>query len=540
MVIEVVKPSVMRTAKLQTAYEDLLARVGKHGEMLQSLTAGMEELKEASELVRMFKAQIAEFNDAKRQFEAEIAQYQKDTLKRIEVAEMSCEQQKACCSRLSRSVDRVTDDMKAFDEDIKHIRQAVLDDLRSSREHMNQEIRRVDQSIKDADDLRQRLCDEVWGEVEPDDSSPPSFRRFDMQLRRSQAQLGQALEDLAALRRLDLEMVEVHEHRAALDAQLKAQRDAHDDLRQRVDKVADGVKQDSKQAANMMAAFTANLVQDIRGNFNVEVKAIRDAHKEMDDFVRQTLDSISTIDETCTTTGKQLEAALREMRLDLESIESRRRRDKQGVHEMVSRLEGSVVHAAESSQATLRGLEHVSNVISLSLQSERMSIALDVQDFVERKDTPYVGVRHAKLTKSSRPARGTGLDPELLVRLVYQPHPVTFQGASVERPQLLALREKLVHAAAGGAAEGAGHAAPEGGAPLQAAPQRRRHAGLADDRGHRAAPGAQRPRRLGRPVLLARRPGWGGPPAHDAVQELRQPPRVARAAVGARQPRARG
>eukprot|EP00439_Symbiodinium_sp_Y106_P070357 s192_g12.t1 len=40
-----------------------------------------------------------------------------------------------------------------------------------------------------------------------------------------------------------------------------------------------------------------------------------------------------------------------------------------------------------------RTLEHFSTVLGLSLKGQRMVIALGVQDFVDRKDTTYVGFK---------------------------------------------------------------------------------------------------------------------------------------------------
>merc|ERR1719409_622936 len=97
-------------------------------------------------------------------------------------------------------------------------------------------------------------------------------------------------------------------------------------------------------------------------------------------------------------------------------------------------LHSRVCTAVEGSDFLLRGLEHVSGVISMSLQSERMSVALDLQDFVERKDTPYVGVHESPVETSrlrqmraERGIRQPGVDTEMLHRILYRPQSVNYQ-----------------------------------------------------------------------------------------------------------------
>jgi len=152
--------------------------------------------------------------------------------------------------------------------------------------------------------------------------------------------------------------------------------------------------------------------------------------------------------------SRQLEAMIREMRFDLDSHDEKRHRDKHVVEEQLHDINAKIINARDSSDSILRGLEHISGVISMTLQSERMSAALDLQEFADRRDTSYVGVREdtaetAKLhqLRAVKGIRQPGLNLEALHRIAYQPQPVSYQGIAFERPQLLALREKLVHVA---------------------------------------------------------------------------------------------
>jgi hypothetical protein len=204
-----------------------------------------------------------------------------------------------------------------------------------------------------------------------------------------------------------------------------------------------------------MAAFSANLVREARCSFKDELKHAQQMQKEVDDFVRQTQAAVEESDEFVKSLSKQLECMVREVRFDMDSYDQKRCRDKQGLEEQLRDLHSKVGNASDSSEFLLRGLEHVSGVVSMTLQSEKMSVALDLQDFEERRETPLVGVnetqpdKNARLrkVKAERGQRVPAVDPDSLQKLFYQPRRIEYQGTAFERENLIALREKLLHVA---------------------------------------------------------------------------------------------
>jgi len=200
-----------------------------------------------------------------------------------------------------------------------------------------------------------------------------------------------------------------------------------------------------------MAAFSANLVREARTSFKEELEHSHKMQREVGDFVLQMKDSLGEHEARVQMLGGQLQAMMKEVRIDLEICDNKRKKDKQATEEQMRQLQSRVVSAFDASESMLKGLEHVTGVVSMSLQSERMSVALDLQDFVERKDTPFLSFRDSsrdkvRKLKTSGSKQG-GLDLDKLQSTTYQPQPISYQGASFERPQLLALREKLVHIA---------------------------------------------------------------------------------------------
>merc|ERR1719235_2309034 len=107
-------------------------------------------------------------------------------------------------------------------------------------------------------------------------------------------------------------------------------------------------------------------------------------------FMRDTQESIVELRGTMESTNSQTEAIAREVRVDLEDVNQKRKMDKLGLEAELKAFRQRIGGAFEHSEALLRGMEHIAGVLSVALQSERISAALDFQDFSDRKKDSLV------------------------------------------------------------------------------------------------------------------------------------------------------
>lgn len=454
MITEVLKPSLVKVTRLQTDHELMCQKFQEMINSHREVMSAQKEAKEHSEVIGVFRSKLGDFWTFTNQLEDKINVYQKSAVQRMEELEHAVELNKSSSLRLGRSLDRALQDMDHINANIKSMQVSLEKGIQKNKERMDSETRQMHIHIGEVRDLHNKLEIEVWGPEDCSDISPPCLRKLDMQMKKQTSSLSDALEDIVALRKLDGELMEANKRQSVADGQIKDLHTTTRDLGERVEFCAQEAKADFKQASNLMAAFSANLVREARCSFKDELKHAQEMQKEVDEFVSQTKTTLVESDDFMKSLSKQLEAMVREVRFDLDSYDKKRYRDKQALEEQMRDLQGRVVTAADSSDFMLRGLEHVSGVISMSLQSERMSVALDLQDFVEKKDTPYVGIRESPVEtvrlrhmRAEKGIRQPGVDPEALHRILYQPQPIQYQGTAFERPQLLALREKLVHVA---------------------------------------------------------------------------------------------
>eukprot|EP00929_Paragymnodinium_shiwhaense_P088210 TRINITY_DN4847_c0_g1_i1.p1 TRINITY_DN4847_c0_g1~~TRINITY_DN4847_c0_g1_i1.p1 ORF type:complete len:634 (+),score=215.69 TRINITY_DN4847_c0_g1_i1:92-1993(+) len=453
MIIDVLKPTVHRAMNLQTEFQTLSKKQDGTLTKLQEIAASVREAKERSEAVSLFQSQLETFWDKHREVEFRMEKNDKIITGRVEAMQRDFEAQKAVSIRYGRNFERNASEMGEVKKTLQELHESMEAGMQRSKEQVQDEVRRIDASVKDVSEMQRILNEEIWGSDDCQELSPVSLRRLDLQMKKANGVLAEATSDIADLRRIDGEMVNMMRQQGMLMDKLQNLTDSTTEMEQRVTNMADDSQAELKRVSNLMAAFSANLLKESRANVLEDLKAATSLREDVSEFVRQSQDAIAQLDKAVVATGNQVEALLKEIRIDMDSLDVRRKRDKAELERDVADLGTKVSAATDTAGNTYKGLQHVSGVLGMSLQSERMSVALDLQDFIERKDTPYVGVSTAEMDSEKRKTAAKkrylaqGIAPENLVRLQYAPQALSFAGNAFERPQLLALREKLVHAA---------------------------------------------------------------------------------------------
>lgn len=441
LILEVVTPTVMRATKLNNTCEFLGAALERQGTRLGDLYEELEVCKERVDVVTTFKVTLDKFWESQRDIELQLKEFQKATIARFEESEHGAKTTNEKVTNISRNLDRVMEDIDHVNTDITRCQTQVDLGIAKNKEHIEGEVRRVDFDIRQLKELHESFAEEVRG---PEDSadihdiSPPSLRRLDMQAKRAIVQLNHVEKELADLRKLDRDVLTVREQQVVNDAQLKQLTTDCRDLSENVERISKEAKDDNTRVTNLMAAYTSEIMQEARISFSEEIRKVNLLAEDMSNFVKETQTSIEKLNTAVAGIGKYVEASTREVHFDLEGLEQMRRRDRIGIEEGLVGLHNRVTNTLEATEQTLKGLEHISSVVGMSLQGQRMAIALDVQDFIDRKEV-------SPLTYPGR-GRGYRREEEEVAR-AYQPKAVSFQGMNFERPQLLALQEKVVHVA---------------------------------------------------------------------------------------------
>lgn len=452
MVVDLLTPSIMRLSRLSSMVEEIGMESKDTVEQVRRLTSEMDVVKERGELMLVFRERIEDFRRYCDVLEAKVNDAHSQTFSRVQACEDSCNSQKMNYVRIEKTADRTAQDLDVLENRLNKMVIAVDEGLQRAHDHTDQESKRVDVCIKELQEAHDRSVRDIWGESLSNisEESPLCLWRLDAQVRRLHTGLTEAQSDLGELSRLDVEVRRQAESQAELEKQQETAVETVLSLQSKAEKTLRECKQDNARVANMTAASTANLIKDTRERFSEEVAGALRIMEGLSGGADGILRDIQGLSREVDSTSRRLDQEFQEVRTDLDTMETRMRRDKQASDEAAHLLKDRMATSSDASEAATRGLDHLSQVVSMALQSERMAVALELQDFLDRKDTPYVGVRAIaprKGTQVAAPSKPRGIHPDHLTALKYEPRPVSFQGQPFERPKLLALREQLLHVA---------------------------------------------------------------------------------------------
>lgn len=450
MILDVLRPTVASTTTLQSRAEHLQEQVTRNTEKLRLNAESIKELTERSDVMISFRDKLQMFTEHSFKTDEKLDEYKRLAVLKMEKLEHAYETQDMFLQKVERNVQRSTEDFGIHVRDFKAVKQTIDFNAVKAKENLDREMKRVNFALNEAKELQNKREREIWGPDDDnniDDFSHLSLRFLDKQRKTMKGQLHQAIIDIEFLKRLDIRVEGILQKLVDVDSQLASIFAKESDLRNRVQTLVENTENENKRVSNLMAAFTANLMQDVRTSFSQDIKGLYDSQGDIQKFCHDTRLAMGDLESSFGVTAKKLEAAWKEVRLDLESLDTKRKRDKKGLDEAIQFINGRSTAAVDVSDKSLKGLENLSNVLNLVLQGQHAAVALNSQDFNDRLKTPYVGVHGVSDKRRNIATRQGGLDPRALFRISFQPEPAMFQGTSFQRRELLALYEKLVKAA---------------------------------------------------------------------------------------------
>merc|ERR1719265_736237 len=177
---------------------------------------------------------------------------------------------------------------------------------------------------------------------------------------------------------------------------------------QTVGNVVNDVKEHFRTASQTIAAHNAAFISEVRSSYRDELAQAAALRGEVQDFMNRTNTGISSLDDRVAESTVQTESLVKEVRADMEELNRKRKRDKTSVDIEMKGLKKRLGDVFENSDAVLKGMEHLWQVLSMILEGERVQNALELQDSVDRKRIALMGVKDDDLSLS----RNYGTSPQ--------------------------------------------------------------------------------------------------------------------------------
>lgn len=224
-------------------------------------------------------------------------------------------------------------------------------------------------------------------------------------------------------------------------------------------------KEDAKQDSNKLVAHHASLMRDIRREYTEELEQSKHLREEISRFQHNTESLCNKVSDNMDSESKRIDAIHREILIDIDEIQKRRKKDRISNETALSEVERRIGLERETSEDVRSSVEFLSRIIGLVLEGDRVANAMLVQDFADRHAEQWLAVPEELGKRAQPPQLAQNLDKKRLglgkvqqelipidwrrglVKSGYIPGQVPFQGVVYERKDMLLLHHKLLERA---------------------------------------------------------------------------------------------
>merc|ERR1719197_1637411 len=459
------EPTIHKASAQQLEIDQIKAMVDKHAKSIQEVTLTSVKAEQQISIVEHFREEMSRWDVQRRGQEAKVAEELSLMKHELDGFRYNLERKEASIHGLQRTVDRVTAEMNRLQDSQDQLRKYCEERIDSQSKSINSARADLEVKLISLETKHNSLADELWGEE-------TGLAKVTGELSKTNLVVQQLTE----------EMKRVQEKKASLTQLAKVQEEVKELIREAtsnvtslkltVGNVVSDVKEHFRTASNTIAAHNATMIAEIRGSYQEELDHSAKLRQEVMKFMQDTQAAIKHLEQVAQSSHDQTEAMVREVRLDVEELNRKRKRDKANADIENKALKKRLGGVFDNSDLVLKGLEHLSGVLAALLESNRMQAALELQDDMDRRKVALTGYKETaapgKPSTASTPRQTSRGAPVVSVDnrclscsgqtatvlagfkiacLQYAPGQVKYDMKDFDRSELLNMRNELVEQA---------------------------------------------------------------------------------------------
>eukprot|EP00928_Gymnodinium_smaydae_P038998 TRINITY_DN26748_c1_g3_i1.p1 TRINITY_DN26748_c1_g3~~TRINITY_DN26748_c1_g3_i1.p1 ORF type:complete len:703 (-),score=131.61 TRINITY_DN26748_c1_g3_i1:14-2122(-) len=395
---DLILPTIRKTATQEQNAEGLKQAASSSKERLQDLHKTTSHLESRIREVDNFRTQMSQWDHDRSEWQLEVTESVQGMRQEVASVQSKMESETARVNSLQRIVERMTADLQRLHDSGDSLREHVDRKVGQQSKLLSSMKTDVEVQLIALEAKHTRLSDELFGESTG--------------LTKVTRQVGNTNTKLEALSSEVLRIAAVKADSASLEA---VQYDVNQlineanvdikTLKTSVETLVSDVKDHFKTATNTVAAHSATMLSEVRNSYKHELDRSAAVRAEMADYVDQSRQRIGAIEEHMRQVCERAEESLQRVHVDIEEIARLRKRDKGDTLCELQEMQQKTSMVRDSSLATSKCLEHLSQVMWMMLESERAASALLQQDDNDRAKIALVGYKDSGVAQSCESTR---------------------------------------------------------------------------------------------------------------------------------------
>jgi len=484
-ILELMENTIHKASMLSLDLSSLRETVQKHGSALDAMASLSVKAEQQISIVEHFREELGKWDVQRRASEAKVAEEISVVKQELDAFRYNLERKESALHGLQRSVDRVQGEMNRLQESQEALRRHCEKRLDQQSKAINGAKTDFEVKLLALETKHNNLSDELWGEE-------TGLAKVTGELQKTNSIVTVLSEEMKKVQRSKANVQQLERMQEEVNELIREANSNVAALKQTVGNVVNDVKEHFRTATNTIASHNAAMISEVRGSYQEELSNAANLRSDVMKFMQDTQRNISHLEEVVSHSHEQTEQMVKEVRIDVEDLNRKRKRDKNTTDLEHKGFKERLNGVFETSDVVARGLEHLSSVLWSILQSERAASALDHQDDLDRAKVALMGYKDNKPDQApgskgparpqsvqgmhdhgGRTPRGREMGDETrgpvvsvdqrclscsgqaatvmagfkVACLQYAPGPVMYQNRTFERKDLLDLRSQLLQQA---------------------------------------------------------------------------------------------
>jgi len=391
MISDLMQPTITKTSNVMTDLESMKAVVSKHTRGLQEVHLGQLKALEQVATISSFREDMTKWDADRRVGESQVEESLIITEQKLDAFKYSLEQKESVLHHLQRSVELSAMELNRLADAQETEKELLENRIDDQSRKINLEKSQTEVHIAGLELKIAALTDELWGEETGLAKVAGELKKAHSSFEKLEAAVDTLKEGKAEAAQLDRLRAEVakmvHEANSSVSS-----------MRQTVGNVVNDVREHFRTASQTISAHNAHFITEVRGQYQVELEKAAGLRVEVLDFVQQVHRTIESQDARVAETAAKASALAAEAREEVEELNRRRKRDKTSSDNELKALKKRLGGVFDNSDAVLKGIEHLYDVIHMILEGELIGSSLEMQDVVDKKKIALMGVKDDETT----------------------------------------------------------------------------------------------------------------------------------------------
>ena len=258
------------------------------------------------------------------------------------------------------------------------LRKYCEDRLDSQSKSINNTRTDVEVKLIGLETKHNSLAEELWGEE-------TGLARVQGELTNTNKQVHTLVDDVKKLQKTRATTAQLERVQEGV-AQFIQQADSNvTQLKSTVGNVVNDVKEHFRTASNTIAAHNATLIQEVRSSYQEELAHSLQLRTDVVKYMSDMDEKTAKLEGTVKQSHGETQTLVKEVRLDVEDLNKKRKRDKANGDVDTKALKKRLEVVCDNSELVLKGMEHLTGVLGVLIESNRIASHLDSQDDKDRR-----------------------------------------------------------------------------------------------------------------------------------------------------------